>query len=678
MDKRMKRKALVAAAACLVCLAPAIILFRCSGAGKYNVLLITLDTTRADRLRCYGYKNIETPALNRLAREGVMFKNAYSHLPMTLPAHVSILSGTYPLYSGVIDNGGYRVPDELTTLPEILKSHGYATAAFVSAAVLKKAFNLNQGFDFWDEEDINPQKELSALVAERKGNLTTDAALKWLEKNYGEKWFLWVHYYDPHQEYAPPEPYFHLYFFDKYAGEIAFTDVQVKRLFQFLDQKKLTDKTIIIAIGDHGEGLGEHLELTHAAFIYNATQRVPFLVRVPGMKGPGKAASQVVGQVDLMPTVLDLLALPPFKEVQGRSLKKLILGQEPDSDAGEAFIQSNLPFLHYGWSELYGLATSNYKYIQAPKPELYDLEKDPGELENIAGKNEKLVKEFDFKIQQIKKSSRSDLAESAKKGAQLDDQTMKQLEALGYAASGPVADPERAKNKNPKDYADLLFPLTVIQKQLVAGEYQALLKTIEFVLKRDPENLQALRSKEKAYFGLGEYQKAIKWMDYVMKLTGENAEYYYLIGTCYIRMEQFAKAQAAFEKSIKLEPQKKLYRYYLARLLLQLGKREDALKMLDEAQIRDTWMGHLFLASYYRGQEGREGKVEAEYELALEQAPKSPLVKSEYAEYLLRIGRPKKALELLLEAEKEEPSFKADPNIRRFKREMQEAIEKGS
>ena len=149
----------------------------------YNVLLLTLDTTRADHLRCYGYWNIETPALNRLAREGVMFLRAYAHLPMTLPAHTSILSGTYPLYNGVVDNGGYRVPDEVITLPEVLKEHGYTTAGFISAAVLKKTFNLNQGFDYWNEEDIQPQKEMTALVAERKADRTTDAVLKWLKKN---------------------------------------------------------------------------------------------------------------------------------------------------------------------------------------------------------------------------------------------------------------------------------------------------------------------------------------------------------------------------------------------------------------------------------------------------------------------------------------------------------------
>jgi len=650
----------------------------CHRTPKYNVLLITMDTTRADHLRCYGYMNVETPALNSIASEGVLFKRAYAHLPMTLPAHTSILSGTYPLYHGVIDNGGYKVPNQLELLSEVLKKRGYTTAAFISAAVLKKTFNLDQGFDHWDEADIQPQKEMTALVADRKANVTTDAVLKWLDQNHSKPWFLWVHYYDPHAEYDPPEPYKHLYWFDAYAGEIAFMDSQIKRLLQYLDRKNLKEKTIIVAIADHGEGLGEHEEKTHALFIYEATEHIPFLMRVPGLKNKGRILSRIVSQADVMPTILDFLSLPVPKEVQGKSLKKLILGQEKVREEGEAFLESHFPLLHYGWSELYGLETSQYKYIQAPKPELYDLYIDQGETTNIAKQNPKLIKEMDFKLDQIKKSSRSTLAQEAEREVQLDDQTRKQLEALGYVAGLANVDPERAKKKNPADFADLISSLNGMHNDQIAGRYKALLTRSEKVLARDPENLTALKMKELAYFGMGRYDQAIAWINTVMALIGPSAEYYDLLGTCYLRQEKLDQAQKAFEKSVEMNPKKGASRYYLARIYLRNGKSEDAFRLLDEGKMRNSAKGHLVMAAYYQTVPGREGKAEAEYELAVEQNPKDALVKSEYAQYLLRIGRPRKALELFEEAEKQDASFKADAKIQGFKKEAKKLAEKQS
>jgi arylsulfatase A-like enzyme len=660
-----------------LCLGMAVLLTGCSRSADYNVLLITMDTTRADHLRCYGYENIETPTLNGLAREGVMFKRAYSQLPMTLPAHTSILSGTYPLYSGVVDNGDYRVPNELVTLPEMLKPKGYTTAAFISAAVLKKNFNLNQGFDHWDEEGIQPQKEMTALVAERKANVTTDAALKWLDQNYKKPWLLWVHYYDPHATYNPPEPYKHLYYFDEYSGEIAFMDSQIKRLLQFLDQKKLAGKTIVVAIADHGESLGEHGENSHAVFLYEGTQHIPFIMRVPGLKKTNLAISTIVGQVDVVPTIMDFLSIPAPAQVKGRSLKKLILGQEKDGDQGVAFLESHFPFLHYNWSEMYGMVNSQYKYIQAPKPELYDLFKDLPELTNIAEQNPKLLKEFDFKVEEFKKQNRSKLVLEAR-GAELDEQTRRQLEALGYAGGIANLDPERAKTKNPKDFTGLLNILASMNNDHIAGRYKLLLAKSETVLDQDPDNTLALRMKEDALFGLGQYQEAADWISQVMKLTGESSDYQFLLGTCYLKLQDEQVAQVAFEKSLKLDAKKASSRYFLARILLKQGKGEEALKLSESGKFRETGLGHLFMAAYYQTQPGREGKAEAEFELAIESMPKNPVAKLEYAQYLIAINRPRKALELFEEAEKQDPGFKADKKLQELKDAARKAVGKGT
>jgi tetratricopeptide (TPR) repeat protein len=560
----------------------------------------------------------------------------------------------------------------------VLKPFGYTSAAFISAAVLKKTFNLNQGFDYWDEEDIQMQKDMVVLVAERKGNVTTDAVLKWLGQNYNKRWFLWVHYYDPHREYDPPDPYKHLYYFDLYAGEIAFMDSQIKRLLQFLDEKNLSRKTIIVAIADHGESLGEHDELTHGTFIYEGTQHIPFLIKVPGMKQKDIKISHVVSQVDVMPTILDFLSIPAPPELEGRSLKKLIQGQEKDNDEGQAFLQSEFPFLHFGWSKIFGLVSGKYKYIQVPKPELYDLEKDEGEMQNIASGNDKLVKELDYNLEKIKQSAHSKIAALASAGLKLDEQTRKQIEALGYAVGSAKADPERAKKKNPKDYADLVVLLGSMHSDLATGNYKILIEKAETVLKRDPENLFALRLKENALFGLGQYQQAIDWDHKVMSILGENGEYYYLIATCYMRMGKLDLAQQALEKSIQLDPGKSSAKYILARIYLKNGQTQKALDLIDAAEIRDTWMGHLFMAAYYQTQPGRMGKAEAEFELALERAPKNSIVKSDYAQYLLAAGRPKKALELFEDAEKDDPSLKADMKLQDLIEQARKLAEKGT
>jgi len=656
-----------------------IILSACSKKPDYNVLLITLDTTRADHLRCYGYQNVETPALNSLAREGVAFGRAYAPNPMTLPAHTTILSGTLPLYHGVYDNGGFIVPQDLILLPEVLKENGWTTAGFVSAAVLKKDFNLNQGFEFWDEEGITPQPQMHMLVAERKANAVTDAALRWLEKNGKQKrWFLWVHYFDPHTEYDPPDPYKSLYYFDRYSGEIAFMDSQIQRLLQDLKQKGLYEKTIIIAIADHGESLGEHQEPTHFVFLYEATQRVPFLIRIPGLKKPGAKILKIVSQIDLFPTILDLLNLPIPDQAQGRSLKPLIDGKEANELAGEAFLESHFSYLHFGWSELYGLVTDHYKYIQAPKPELYDLSLDPRELNNIAEKNPKLVKEFDLKVEEIKtKSARPELAEKARAGAKMDTETRRQLLALGYLPGVSLAYKEKAKLDNPKDYADLLSVVIDSMNDLGMSRNQDLLDKAEKILGRDPDNLLGIRLKANGLFALGEYQKDVDWIKHSIAITGESGDYYALLGTCYLRLQQIGEAKSSFEKTLRLEPGDFMSRYYLARIYLKEGRAEEALKLIDEGKMREEPGGHLLMAVYYLSQD-RPGRAEAEFEQALSLAPNAPLTKLEYADYLMKKGDAKKALELFMEAENLDPSLKMDANFQKVKERAREMIEKGT
>ncbi len=341
-----------------------------------NVVVITIDTLRADHLGCYGYKQIHTPNIDALAADGARFERAYTAVPVTLPSHTAIFTGTYPMLSGMHDFAANKLNPTQPTLASVLKEHGYATAAVIGSAVLDSRFGLNRGFDFYyDHFDFSRLEEANLDEMERPGNIVADLALDWLGKNSQKKFFLWMHLYDPHFPYRPPEPYSHEYAAQPYDGEIAFADAQLGRLLRFLKEKGLYQNTLIVLSGDHGESLGEHGEKTHGFFIYNATMHVPLIIRLPG-----KPAALVVGDpvslIDLMPTILAAAGLETPAQVQGRSLLPSLQGKpgEPNRSLyGETF----LPRLHFNWSELRGVENAKYHFIDAPRPELYDLNERP-------------------------------------------------------------------------------------------------------------------------------------------------------------------------------------------------------------------------------------------------------------------------------------------------------------
>src|ERR1700704_7031367 len=347
-----------------------------------NVVLITIDTLRADHLGCYGYKQIKTPNIDGLAADGVRFENAFAVVPVTLPSHSSMLTGTYPMLSGMHDFSANKLSPLQPTLASVLKQAGYQTGAVIGAAVLDSRFGLNQGFDFYyDHFDFSRLDEANLDEMERPGNVVADVALDWLGKNSQKKFFLWMHLYDPHFPYRPPEPYSREYAAQPYDGEIAFADEQVGRLLRFLKDKGLYQNTVIVLSGDHGESLGEHGEKTHGFFIYNATMRVPLIIHLPG-KSAVLPLEDPVSLVDLMPTVIEAARVKIPSQVQGRSLLPLLRGEKaerPRTIYGETF----LPRIHFNWSELRGAENAKYHFIDAPHPELYDLTKDPGELRNL-------------------------------------------------------------------------------------------------------------------------------------------------------------------------------------------------------------------------------------------------------------------------------------------------------
>jgi arylsulfatase A-like enzyme len=343
-----------------------------------SLLLITMDTTRPDHLQPYGATNVETPGLQALADSGVVFDHAYSVAPITLPAHTSIHTGLYPPQTGVRNNGIHYVPAEVTTLAERLRAAGFHTGAFVSASVLDHRYGLNQGFEVYDDDLSSGRERHPRMVPDRPAESTVTAASAWLDKLAdGDRYFLWVHLYDPHATYSPPSPYRDRYQDHLYDGEIAYMDSQIARLLAH-PRIAAGRGVAVIVLADHGESLGEHGEQTHGILAYDSTLHVPLIMRLPGSKA-GTRVAQNVSQVDLVPTVIDLFHLSGDPGLPGRSLLPLVQGAGP---AQSAYAETYLPFYTYGWAKLRVLRQERWKYIDGPAPELYDIMRDPRELSN--------------------------------------------------------------------------------------------------------------------------------------------------------------------------------------------------------------------------------------------------------------------------------------------------------
>ncbi|MBM3285391.1 MAG: sulfatase, partial [Candidatus Aminicenantes bacterium] len=338
----------------------------------FHVLLITIDTLRADRLSCYGSDRVETRTIDGLAGKGVLFTRAFAHTPTTLPSHTNILLGTTPLVHGVHDNANFIVDKKFPNLATHLKSYGYATGAFVGAFPLDSRFGLTQGFDVYDDNYGTPASQEFTFV-ERKAEVVVEQALAWLnERRQNQKWFLWIHCFDPHQRYLPPEPFLSQYRDRPYDGEIAYVDFALKKLFAYLGERDLARNTLIVFTGDHGESLGEHGESTHGYFAYNATIRIPLLIAFPGVR-QGRV-DQNVAHIDIFPTVCDVLGIEKPGFLQGVSLLPAINGKK--LPGRRIYFESLYPYFSRGWAPLQGYIEGKEKFIETPNPEVYDLEAD--------------------------------------------------------------------------------------------------------------------------------------------------------------------------------------------------------------------------------------------------------------------------------------------------------------
>ncbi len=378
----MRTKAAIVAVAVGIVAALALWVFRRPTgptAADGPVIIFSIDTLRADRLPAYGYTRIQTPQVDRLAGDGLVFENAYSHSPQTLPSHTSLLSGRLPFEHGVRDNIGFTSKDGERFVQRAFKDRGYATGGFVSSYVLRKQTGISQGFDVYDDQlpPASPDKPLGEL--QRAGAETVAAAIQWIDRQASSKFLLFVHIYEPHTPYTPPARFAAA---NAYDGEVQHADEIAGQLFDHLRAKDLYDGATVVLLSDHGEGLGDHGEDEHGIFLYRETIHVPLVIKLPGSRGAGRRVAQVVQHIDIPPTLLDLTGAP-VDGWRGRSLRPLLDGSGTLAEAS-IYSESLSPRYHFGWSELYALSDDRYRLIRAPRDELYDVQQDPNEKSSLA------------------------------------------------------------------------------------------------------------------------------------------------------------------------------------------------------------------------------------------------------------------------------------------------------
>lgn len=539
-----------------------------------NVVLVTIDTLRADRLHCYGNREIETPTLDALAQRGVLFEKAVAQVPLTPPSHASIFTGTNPNVHHVRNTGGFALQSSSVTLATILKAQGWDTAAFVGAAVLKKATGFGHGFDVYDDQMPKSEKGLEEReYPERRAGVVVDHALNWLQSQSGKPFFIWVHLYDPHEPYDPPAPFREKYRKNLYDGEVAYTDQQLGRFLDAVGKKSPADKTLIVVLADHGESLGEHGEFNHGVFLYDSTLRIPFLISGPGVPS-GVRVSQQARTIDVLPTILELLGGKPPAICQGVSL---IPGFSGGNVATTFSYEETLyPKMNMGWAELRGIRTARWKYIRAPKPELYDLAQDPGETTNVIYAHPKEFGEFDAVLKKLSSESANGVEKVAT--SQVDSHTLEQLKSLGYLSGVAPSQVELSgKGPDPKDHT---ATLTAFQVTLGPGAHAIpagrKIEMLRQALAGDSAN-------PSLYFYLGaEYEKAGRFDQAMLvyqdaqKQDIRSGRLLSRMGDLYLRGGNRDAAIAAYEKAAQFNPSDVESQSNLATAYLEEGKLADA------------------------------------------------------------------------------------------------------
>ncbi|MCJ7525269.1 MAG: sulfatase-like hydrolase/transferase [Candidatus Aminicenantes bacterium] len=545
----------------------------------FNVLLITVDTLRFDRVGILDPRHVKTPNLDALAKKSLIFSRAFAHNPVTLPSHTNILTGTTPLSHGISDNTGFKLDKKFLTLPKYLQRQGYRTAAFIGAFPLDSRFGLDQGFDLYDDY-YGTHNDRELFFVERSAEKVITPAMAWIGKQ-PQKWFGWIHLFDPHQPYLPPSPYKEKYAADLYSGEVAYVDAQLGVLFDFLNKKRLLEKTVIILTADHGEALGEKGEETHSYFAYNNTIHVPLFVRIPGRK-PETFAKNVC-HADIFPTVCSVLGLKIPPGLQGESLLDILASGGRKNP--EIYFESLTAYLNRDWAPLRGMISGNSKFIDLPIKEVYDLKSDFSEMNNLAGGSK--IGQLKDSLNRLIKRLKSRLAPGREN--RMDPEVQKRLKALGYISESRSE--QRKKQYNEQDDLKTLLPLQnkmlsgvalfhtgdllgaekmireviaaspsfILAYKHLSSMYRETGKTVlaiailEQGLEKNPGDIRLLSKLGIVLADSGKWQRAVSILELCIRQEDFDPENFNFLGIAYYKGGDFAKALKNYGRALELD-----------------------------------------------------------------------------------------------------------------------------
>ena len=523
---------------------------------RLNLVLITIDTLRADRVGCYGYSKIETPNLDSVAGRGVVFENAVAQAPLTSPSHASMMTGLLPTVHKVRDTGGFVLRSSDTTLAKILQQQGWDTAAFVGSSVLKKRFGFDQGFAVYDDE--------MGENRERRAGEVVDRAIGWLASRSGKPFFLWVHVYDPHLPYDPPAGFREKYKGRPYDGEIAYTDQELGRLFAAIGTN-----TLLAVLSDHGESFSEHGEYAHGIFLYDTTLRIPFLMAGPGVPA-GLRVKQQARTIDMLPTVLELMGGKAPQAVQGSSLVPAFAGKEVPTEY--SYAETLFPKLNMGWTELRAIRTNRWKFVRAPRPELYDLAQDPAEISNVIAAHAAEARALEAKLDAAAGSAREKVETAAS-----DRRTMEQLRSLGYLGGSSQREYElTGKGIDPKDRVGVLKLLhfaVYAESGLPLPQRIAMMRQ---AIAEDPSNPALYSSLGDLYRDGGDRNHEIKLYQDAVKRGVRSAGLYSRLGSLYLRQGRKSEAIPLLEQAARWNPSDYDSLEHLAVAYRETGRIDDA------------------------------------------------------------------------------------------------------
>jgi choline-sulfatase len=666
------------------------------GGRRPSLLLVTIDTLRADHVGAYGYRAAETPVLDRLAREGLLVEDAVVQVPQTRPSHASIFTGRQPYEHGIRDNFSPPLDPSHPTLATLLKKERYATGGFIGAYPVSRDSGLDRGFDVFDDPFSGAAGGgLHLERSDRPAGPVVDAALAWLQGLAARPFFAWIHLFDPHAPYEPPEPYRQRFRKSPYDGEVAYADSQVGRLLDWLGRSGEASRTLVVVTSDHGEGLGDHGEDEHQLFVYDSTLRVPLLLSWPGRLPAGRRLGGQFRSVDLLPTLLELLGQPAVP-TSGASRAGALLGASPIPD-NESYAESLFGQLHFGWAPLRALRGEGWKYIDAPRAELYDLREDPGEIRNLIDDRGQVASAMAARLRAL------DSAGPLAAAASLDPEAAERLAALGYVGGAfftgppsgidpkdaaaeyqafhretsralalfeagdyagavgvlqPLAGPQRARGGRVEQRRSFAVSFYLGRALLELRRFAEAIEPLRTAIRLSPSTPSLYVALARAQMGAGRLDEAKATIERGLGLAPHQLGLLQMKGRLLLRRGEVASALATLEEARGLDPRSPLLRVDLANALRDAGRLSEALAEAEEAVRLDPRSPEAYVArGLCLGALGRTAQAGASFEEALHVAPANPDALFFLAALEVQAGRPAEAASLLERVRQVAPGY---------------------